>query len=175
MTLTQEFEQQWATLTNTLTSEILRGASVGKSVSHEQLEQIFDKETKRWTVRGQYQYAWFELLNKRNPDVATEFGKALDSTKLVPIIPTERPSSIFTAGPAAGGAVVGFGLAKLMALSTLMTALGTVAIGAMGFGIGKTLQAQKLSNALAKDADAYKAQLQAAGTKLAAIVSRAEQ
>lgn len=175
MTLTQEFEQQWSSLINSLTSEMLRGANEGKAVSHEQLEQIFINEKNRWTVRGQYQYAWLELLHKKNPEVAAEFEKALDALQLTPILLAEKPSAVVTAGPAAGGAAFGFGLAKLMAFSTLMTALGTVAIGAMGFGFGKTLQSRKLAEALAKDADAYKAQLQTAGEQLAAIVSRAEQ
>lgn len=175
MTLTQEFEQQWSTLTNSVTTEILSNANQGKSVSHDRLEQLFNNEKKRWLVRGQYQYAWLELLRKKNADTAAEFEKALEAVKLMPIIPAEKPSSSVTAGSVAGGAVVGFGLAKLMTFSTVMTILGTAAIGAMGFGIGNTIRAKKLTEALSKDCDAYKVQLQKAGKELAAIVSHAEQ
>lgn len=83
MTFTEEFEQQWSSLTACLTSEILRSADTGKAVSYEQLVELFNNEKKRWTVRGQYQNAWFELLGKENPEVAAEFEKALDSIKLM--------------------------------------------------------------------------------------------
>lgn len=175
MTFTEEFEQQWSSLTACLTSEILRSADEGRHVSHEQLIDLFDNEKKRWTVRGQYQYSWLELLRKKKPEIAAEFETALDSVKLLPVIPAERPSAILAAGPTAGGAAVGFGLAKLLTFSTLMTTLGTFALGVMGFGIGKTLRTKKLTAALAKDADAYKVQLQKAGKELSAIVSRADQ
>lgn len=175
MTLTQEFEQQWMTLTNALVSEVIRSANAGKVVSHSSLEELFNNEKMRWTVHGQYQNAWFELLKRSDPEAAAEFKHALDSLRLMPVIPAQKPSSGIAAGPAAGGAVLGFGLSKLMALSTLMTAVGTAVIGVLGFGIGKSLYEQKLSSALAKDADSYKEQLQAAGNELAAIVRRAEQ
>lgn len=175
MNFSQEFEQQWSTLTNCLVSEILRSADNGRSVSHEQLEQLFANEKMRWSVRGQYQHAWLELVRKSDPAVAAEFEKTLESLRLQPIVPQDKPGSVLTAGSAAGGAVVGYGLAKLLALSTVMTALGAVVLGSMGLGLGKTLQAKKLAEALAKDADAYKTQLQTSGKQLAAIVGRAEQ
>lgn len=175
MELTQEFEQQWSTLINSVTAEMSRCANDGKTVPYEQLEQIFNNEKRRWTVRGQYQYAWLELLRKKNQKVASEFERALEALKLSPVLPEEKPSALVTAGPAAGGVVIGFGLAKLMAFSTVVTALGAAAIGAIGFGIGKTLQSKKLTEALEKESGAYKVQLQEAGKQLAAIVSRANQ
>lgn len=175
MTLVEEFEQQWTSLTNCITSEILRNSNSGRSTPHEYLEEVFANEKKRWQVRGQYQYAWLELLRKKDPAVAADFEKALNAVQLKPVLAAEKPSGALMAGSAAGGAAVGYGLAKLMAFSTLMTLVGTAAIGVMGFGIGKTLQERKIAEAIGKDCEAYKEQLQAAGKELAAIVIRAEQ
>lgn len=175
MNFSQEFEQQWTTLTNCLISEVLRSADSGKAVSHEQLDQLFTNEKLRWSVRGQYQNTWLELVRKSNPTVAEEFEKTLESLQLQPIIPQEKPGAVLSVGATAGGAVVGYGLAKLLTFSTLMATLGAVVFGSMGLGLGKTLQAKKLAEALAKDADTYKAQLQEAGKQLSAIVGRTEQ
>lgn len=172
MSFVEEFEQQWKGLTNYLVSEMLK--SEGTSVPLERIENLLENEKKRWKLPGQYQCAWLNQLRAADAETARAFEAALDGVRLEQVRPAEQPSSLLVAGPAAGGAAVGFALTKLLDAAALTTAVGTVGLGVLGVMVGSNLLKQKQRAASGQDCDAYQAQLRRIGQKLSQIVARAD-
>lgn len=171
MTFGEGFKQQWESLTNYLLSEMLKN---GRMVDLGAAEQQLATEKKRWKLPGQYQYAWLEKLRNEHPEIAKEFEDALSAVKLEQVRPGDKSSSVLVAGPALGGAAVGFGLAKLLDAAILMTTVGTIGLGAIGAGVGMSLLKQKETASAEKERNAYQNQLAAAGKTLSDIVKKAD-
>ena len=174
MTLSEEFSQQWKSLSNYLLSEMMSGSQQSETIRLDRIEQLLATEKKKWSLPGQYQNAWLEKFRRTDSAAAAAFEQALADVKLEQVRPADRPSSALMVGPAVGGVVLGFGVPQLLQASTLITAAGTVGLGALGAVLGMGIVKQKRYDALSRDCDAYKDQLEAAGRKLADIVKRAD-
>lgn len=174
MTFEEGFKQQWESLTNYLLSEMLKSSKRGGTVDLGAIEQKLATEKKRWKLPGQYQYAWLEKLRNEHSEIAREFEDALSAVKMEQVRPDDKPSSALVAGPALGGAVVGFGLTKLLNAAVLMTTVGTIGLGAIGAGVGVSLLKQKEAASAEKEQNVYQNQLAAAGKTLLDIVKRAD-
>ncbi len=171
MTFEEGFKQQWESLTNYLLSEMLKS---GGKIDLGAIEQQLATEKKRWKLPGQYQYAWLEKLRNEHPEIAGEFEDALYAVKLEQVGPGDKSSSALVAGPALGGAAVGFGLTRLLNAAVLMTTVGTIGLGAIGAGVGVGLLKQKEAASAEKERNAYQNQLAEAGKTLLAIVKKAD-
>lgn len=174
MTFKEGFDQQWESLTNYLISEMLKSGKRGGTIDLGAVEQQLAMEKKRWKLPGQYQYAWIEKLRRQRPEIAGEFETALEAVKLEQVRPEDKISSALVAGPAIGGAAVGFGLTKLLNAAVLMSTVGTVGLGAIGAGVGMSLLKQKEAALAEKECSAYRNQLAAAGKILSEIVKKAD-
>lgn len=174
MTFEEGFKQQWESLTNYLLSEMLKSSKNGGKVDLDAIEQQLATEKKRWKLPGQYQYAWLEKLRNEHPKIAREFEDALSVVKMEQVRPGDKPVSALVAGPAIGGAVVGFGLTKLLNVAVLMTAVGTIGLGLIGAGVGVRLLKQKEAASAEKERNAYQNQLAEAGKTLLDIVKKAD-
>ena len=80
MTLEQEFQKQWTSLSNYLNSEIIK-ANNG-DVDWNRIQSLFENEKRKWFLPGQYNNAWFEKLKRTDPEVAQKFEDALKSIKI---------------------------------------------------------------------------------------------
>ncbi|HBA69858.1 MAG TPA: hypothetical protein DCZ40_10960 [Lachnospiraceae bacterium] len=174
MTFEEGFKQQWESLTNYLLSEMLKSSKNGGTVDLDAAEQQLAAEKKRWKLPGQYQYAWLEKLRNEHPEIAKEFEDALSAVKLEQVRPGDKTSPVFVAGPALGGAAVGFGLTKLLNAAVFMTTVGTIGLGVIGAGVGMSLLKQKEAASTEKERNAYQNQLAAAGKTLLDIVKKAD-
>lgn len=174
MTFEEGFKQQWESLTNYLLSEMLKSSKSGGKVDLGAIEQQLATEKKRWKLPGQYQYAWLEKLRNEHSEIAGEFADALSAVKMEQVRPGDKPSSALVAGPALGGAVVGFGLTKLLNVAALITTVGTIGLGAIGAAVGVSLLKQKEAASAEKERNAYQNQLAEAGKTLLDIVKKAD-
>lgn len=174
MTFEEGFEQQWESLTNYLLSEMLKNSKSGGTVNLGAMEQQLATEKKRWKLPGQYQYAWLEKLRNEHPEIAKEFENALSEVKLEQVRSGDKSSSALVAGPALGGAAVGFGLTKLLNAAVLMTTVGTIGLGAIGVGVGMSLLKQKEATSAEKERNTYQNQLATEGKILSDIVKKAD-
>lgn len=174
-TYLEEFEEQWTSLCNYLDSEMIKSTRNRGLIDLQNINGLFKNELKRWKLPGQYQNAWLEKLRRDNPQVAQQFEEALMDVRLEQIQPSPQPSAgAYVAGPAAGGAVIGFAVTRLLGAVTPITVIGTVALGAVGAFAGNGTVNNKKKEALDKDRGVYVKQLKQAGKALGEIVKQAD-
>ena len=175
ITLWKEFEQQWNSLCNYLESEMMKANRQQGTIELNHIEKLLANEKKRWRIPGQYHNAWLEKLRKGNPDVAEKFENALEEVKMEQIQPSPQPSGLYSMGLAAGGAVIGFTVTKLMEVAVVISVVGTVGVGFIGVLVGRGIYQTKQQEATDRDCKAYMEQLKLAGRKLAEIVKKADE
>jgi len=171
MTLEQEFQKQWTSLCNFVKSEILKANS--HSVDLNRIQTTMDNEKKKWFLPGQYNNAWFEKLQRTNPDVARNFEENLKSIKIEPVVVKKINSQIILIGTAVVGTAVGFGVSRILLASMLPSVLWTLGGTVVGLIIGTAVSTRKKNDMLNELCSAYEEQLKKAGEMLSQIVSQA--
>lgn len=175
MTFSEEFSTQWESLKNFLVSRMIESNDKTGKIDHEEINRLLENEKKRWSVAGQYNKIWLDNLRVTAPDVADELMAELSAFCIAPVETKNTPKSYaLAAGPAVGGAAIGFFVTKLLASAAIVNIIGTVGLGVVGVGMGVNLMKQKQHDAVDVTRDAYKKQLEAEGDKLLQIVKKAD-
>lgn len=176
MTFSEEFSTQWESLKNFLISRMIESNDKIGKIDHEEISRLLENEKKRWDVPGQYNKIWLDNLRTKAPGVADELMAELSSFRIAPV-ETQKlspKSYALAAGPAVGGAVIGYIVTKLLESAVIVNVLGTVGLGIVGVGMGANLMRQKQHDAVDVTRDAYTTQLEAEGDKLLQIVKKAD-
>lgn len=175
MSFSEEFRNQWDSLTNYLVSKMLTANDQGSPVAFSDLERILSNEKKKWAIPGQYNKIWFDNLTTTDSSVADAFNKELTAFTLKAVSTEGKSLSwLCTAGTAVGGAAIGFGITKLLAATPFLMTAATAGLGLFGVVVGSNISKNKKHDAADKICNEYKLQLQAEGEKLAEIVKLAD-
>lgn len=176
MTFSEEFSTQWESLKNFLVSRMIESNDKTGKIDYEEINRLLENEKKRWSVAGQYNKIWLDNLRAAAPDVADELVAELSAFRIAPV-ETQKltpKSYALAAGPAVGGAAIGFIVTKLLESAAIVNIIGTVGLGVVGVGMGANLMKQKQHDAVDVTRDAYNKQLEAEGDKLLQIVKKAD-
>lgn len=174
MSLMNEFDSQWNSITAFLESEMITQYEKKGGMDLQDIEEKFENEKKRWKVPGQFNYVWFELLKKKNPAIADEFITALDKTRLEQVGIITYGSSISIVLSAVSGAAIGFAACYLINQSIILTGIATIAVSAIGGTIGNTVKLKKKAESAFDVRKQYVNQLKNMQNSLRAIVQKAD-
>lgn len=174
MAYTVEFKKQWKKLSDYLESEMIRTGKEPGGIQANQLAALLENEKKRWQVMGEYNHAWLEKLRRENAEVAAQFETALKAVRLAQEKPVEKPSPLLAAGPAAAGALVGFGVPALFKWGLTWILVGGIGLTAVAGYVGYNICKIKKEDAAAAERKMYLAQVETAGEKLTAILKKAD-
>ena len=174
MAYTTEFKKQWKKLSDYLESEMIRASKEPDGIQVNQLAALLENEKKRWQVMGEYNYAWLEKLRRENAEVAAQFESALKSVRLAQEKPADKPSALLVVGPAAVGALVGFGVPALFKCSLTWILVGGIGLTAVAGYVGYNICKIKKEAAAAAERKRYLAQIEMAGEKLTAILKKTD-
>lgn len=169
MTLEQEFQKQWTSLSNYLNSEIIK-ANNG-DVDWNRIQSLFENEKRKWFLPGQYNNAWFEKLKRTDPEVAQKFEDALKNIKIKLIQQEIKSSPVIVVGAVVIGVVLGFGAGKIFMPTLLSTPICTIGGGVIGVAIGATIWSKKKNEALEALCSTFLEHLNEEGEVLARIIS----
>lgn len=174
MSFADEFDTQWNSVTAFLESEMITRTQKRAGIDPLDLERKLENEKKRWSVPGQFNYAWLELLRKKNPAVADEFEKALENTRFEQVNAETSVSAVSVFLPVAGGVVIGLAACYIIDPGNILTGIAAIAGGAIGGIIGNGLNQNKKSQADSEMQEQYVKQLKEMQRILRAIVQKAD-
>ena len=174
MAYSAEFKKQWKKVCDYLESEMIRSSKQSGTIQVSHISALLNNEKKRWQVMGEYNYAWLEKLRREKPEVAAQFESALLSINLSQEKPSDNPSVILAGVPGVAGALVGFGVPALLKWGLKWTLIGCVGLTAIAGYVGVSLYKKKKDDLAATDRKLYVCQLEAAGDKLTAILTKAD-
>lgn len=177
MSYTEEFEQQWKSISNLIQNEMTKQQKSG-TVDVEQLQNTLENEKQRYSLAGQYHYAWLEKLRREKPDIAENFENALNAAKLEQTATPQGNQNTGILIPALAGCGIGIGLivTKLLLHFTLLpVVLGTAFLGVGGGVAGKNISDQKKEEADHAEQQGYIEQMSAIGKALSDIVKKADE
>lgn len=174
MDFVEEFEKQWESLCNFLESEIITDYANKGRIDVMELEAKLSNEKRRWNVSGEYNYAWMEKLRAANPGVAGEVEKAIQDVRFEQIRPTEKISSLLMVGPAAGGAVIGYGGSRIAGFAAVGSLVSVVGLAAVSGIIGKNIYDRKKDAGFEQERSVYMNQLRETGKHIAEVVAKAD-
>lgn len=174
MSFASEFDTQWNSITRFLESEMISQSDKTGTISLTDIEKKLENEKKRWSVPGQYNFAWLEQIRRENPAVADEFLKALDRAHLEQVKVETSSSLISAIAPGIGGLVVGLVVGILLKRGNLITVLTTLAGGTAGGVCGSVLYQGKKGRICTEARERYVQQLKHMKDTLHAIVEKAD-
>ncbi len=187
MAFANEFDTQWNSVTAYLESEMIKQSDSKNGINLQDIEQKFENEKKRWSVPGQFNCAWHELLKKKNPTVAEAFLTALERAHFKQV-QVEQPTSSATIISTIGCAAIGYCIsalmnqgilfaslaAKLANNSVIFSGLVTIVGGAIGGVVGNSFTQKKKTQINADLREQYVKQLREIQSTLRAIVQGAD-
>lgn len=174
MAFADEFDTQWNSIEKFLESEMIAQSERKEGIDIFDIEQKLDNEKKRWSVPGQFNYKWIELLRKENPGIAEEFMEALDGVRFEQVKMESCGNASSSLIPAVGGAAIGLAAGYFISHVIIVTGIAAIVGGAAGGFIGNGLNQKKKYEANKEIREQYVKQLQNMQGILRAIVKKAE-
>lgn len=174
MAYSAEFKKQWKKISDYLESEMIRTGKASGGVRVDQLSALLENEKKRWRIMGEYNHAWLEKLRRENAEVTNQFESALKSVRLAQEKPVDQPSILLAGGPAAVGALAGFGVPVLFKWGLTWTLVGGIGLTAIAGCAGYGIYRIKKDEAFAAERKLYLSQMEASGEKLMVILKKAD-
>ncbi len=174
MAFVDEFDTQWNSIIAFLESEMINQSEKSGWIDLQDIERKFENEKKRWSVPGQYNYAWLELLKKKDPEIAEEFIRAIEKNRLEQVKVEMPNSSASIIIPAVGGAAIGFAAGYLINHGIILTCIVTIPGCTIGGIIGNTINQRKKSQIVNDAKEQYVTQLKEMKRNLRAIVQKAD-
>lgn len=172
MTFEQEFRKQWASVSNYISSEIIRAGDSG--IDENRLQTMLDNEKRKWFLNGNYNNAWFEKLTMEAPETARRFEARLNSFKFKTVKGQRKNNSTSLFLMPVGGAILGFVPCMLFNANVKWTILATAGVAVVGFFGGKTIDSKRKEDMVNNICKEYAEQMAVFERELAEILHSAK-